>query len=257
MKGEYLEYSSKLAYNREVFLIHYGEELAMFEESNMLLENLKLFISKTKDKEGHSHVSLLSFIGVIKRQATIAFDRITQYQSFTAWIIFRPALESVLIIGKLIDDPNISEIWRNRKDNKRKFKEEFTGKGLISKCLPQAKEFRNLLTKINDEFVHSNWNYLRKNYQTRQVGNGSTEYKIPYIDRNFLEHRAYLYSFLNIYRLMIVSLGKALVAKFGNEKELQIDYDKMKMVLEPKVMKLAEEHPNLREILTVFGLWNL
>jgi len=256
MKSEYLSYSSKLSYNREAFLTNYIEELAMFEESNALLDNLVLFIQKTRDINGYSHVSLLLFIEIIKRQATITFDCITRFQTFTAWINFRPALESLLIIGKFIDNPQNTKIWMNKKEYRKEFKKEFTGKGLVSQSLPLASKFRELLSKINDEFVHSNWNYLNKNYQ-QIVTNSGYVFKIPYIDKDFFEHRAFLYSFLHIYRLMIVSIGKALEPKFGHKRELHIDHKIMEKVLKPKVLKLVNERSDLVNILKIFGIWKL
>ena len=256
MESEYLTYGSKLSYNREVFLTNYREELAMFEESNALLQNMGSFISKTRDINGNSHVSLLFLIGIIERQARIAFDCITRYQAFTAWITFRPAVESLLIIGKFIDNPRNAEIWINRKQYKKEFKKEFTGKGLIPSSFALAKKFRRLLTKINDEFVHSNWNYLKKNYQQIPINSG-TAFLIPYIDEDFFEHSAFLYSFLHIYRLMIVSIGQALGPKFGNKGKMQIDHKIMERVLAPKVEKLASEHPGLVNILETFGLYKL
>ncbi len=77
-----------------------------------------------------------------------------------------------MIIGKFLDDPanaelwmNKRKIWGNRKNDKKKYEQyrnEFERKGLISKSLPYAKEFRQLLTNINDEFVHMNYEYLEK-----------------------------------------------------------------------------------------------
>lgn len=254
MKSEYLSYSSKLSYNREAFLTNYTEELAMFEESNVLLHNLGLFISKTRDINGDSHVPLSFFIEIIKRQATITFDCITRFQTFTAWINFRPALESLLIIGKFIDNPQNAKIWTNRKEYRKDFIKEFTGEGLVPQSLPLARKFRELLSKINDEFVHSNWNYLNKNYQQITTNSGYA-FKIPYIDKDFFEHRTFLYSFLHIYRLMIVSIGKALEPKFGHKGELQVDHKIMEKVLKPKVVKVVNERPDLVNILKIFGIW--
>lgn len=257
MDSKYLSYSSSTKYNREVFLLNYGKEMAIFEENNSLLHALGTLISEKKDDEGNFHIGLLPLVLIIERQTTIAFDCLSRYQSYATWMAFRPALESLLIIGKFIDDPENARIWKYKEDNFKEYLKKFQGKALVSKSLPHAKKYRKLLSTINDEFMHSNYSYFEKNLIVKPFDSKKFYLNIQYFDDDFLEHKAFLFSFLHIYRLIIVSLGKALALKFKGENIVNVEFESMEKELKHNVIELVKERPDLLEKCRKFGLWDV
>jgi len=258
LDSEYLTYSSKVKYNREVFLLNYGKEIRIFEENNLLLHGLgELIAAKKKGDDGRLYINLLPLVLIIERQAIIAFDCISRYQSYAAWMIFRPALESLLFIGKFIDDPKNAKIWKCKEENFNEYLERFQGKALISKSLPHAEEYQRLLSKINDEYVHANYVYFEKNSIVRPFDSEKFYLNFQYIDDDFLEHKSSLFSFLHTYRLMVVSLGKALALKFEGENIVNIEFEGMEKELKQNVIELIKERPDLRKKCRIYGFWDV
>ncbi len=96
--------------------MNYSTELNVFQDTLNKFESLRYFISKERDINGKTHVSLNIFLLIIDRQACNAFNLISNYQLYDAWVVFRPALESLLLIGKFLDNPSLVDIWKNRKE---------------------------------------------------------------------------------------------------------------------------------------------
>jgi hypothetical protein len=102
-----LENHARLVYNREVFLANCRFGLHGFTRIDENFGLLGGMLTQRRDKAGFSHVSLVPFILVMQRQVYAAFELISTYQSFQAWVLLRPCLESALIMGKWVDDPCI------------------------------------------------------------------------------------------------------------------------------------------------------
>jgi hypothetical protein len=204
IKSELLKYRATLGFNREVFLLNYGQEFKAFEDTNIRLQKIIKVVSKIRSDQNESHVGLVPLLMIIARQAISALECLSQYRGYEAWLVFRPALESALIIGKFLDNPanaelwlNRKQIWKERKENKKRYnryKKEFEGNGLISESLPEGEKFRQLRTRINDEFVHMNFDYLIKHCSTENADSQSYLY-LSFVDEEY-EHKAYLFSFL-------------------------------------------------------------
>jgi len=267
MKSELLTYTSILFYNRQTFLLNYEKEFKAFEDSNERLLKIAKVISERKSDQNESLVGLIPFFLIIERQATNAFDCLCQYQSYQTWIVFRPALEAALIIGKLLDDPanaklwrDRQQIWKNRKKDKeryKKYKREFEGNGLIPLSLPHGREFRQLLTRINDEFMHVNFIYFNRSHSIEDIDSESVFMKLNYVDENPEDHKANLLSFLHMYHLLGSSLGQALASKYSKEQALNVEIEVIEKIWKPEVVKLIKEKPVLKELCLTFGLWRI
>jgi hypothetical protein len=98
---------------------------------------------------------LLPFSNILVRHVIFGFEHLSCYQSFPAWLTFRPGLEALLMIGKLVDDPANAKIWLDREVDFKAYRDAFWGKALGSKSLVRSAELRQVLTRLNDEFTLS------------------------------------------------------------------------------------------------------
>lgn len=266
MESEILHYNAILGLNREVFLLKYGQEFQAFEDSDVRLQKIAELISKKRNDQNESIVGLLPFLLIILRQARNAFECLSRYKSYESWIVFRPALESTLTIGKFLDNPSNADLWRNRRqicENRKKdkekyerYKKEFEGDGLIPNSLPQGKEFRQLLSRINDEFMHMNYDYFKRNLTVSKIGTKGVLVKVSFTDDDPHEHEACLLSFLHMYRLLIRSLGQAFASKYRREGDiLNIEVESIERIWGPKIVELVQKISSLKEFCKIFGLW--
>ncbi len=238
-------------------------ELTAFEDLNEKMNSIQRLISMEADDEGKSQLGLLPFLLIIERQAINAFECLTKYQSYEAWMVFRPAIEAALLVGKFIDNPNNAELWKNkveyRKNNdKRSLKryyQEFEKGGLIPKSFKYGKELRELLTKINDEFMHVNFSYFERMYDLELVDENTGYLNISYNDKDVLKHKAYLYSFLNAYQILIQCLGNAFLYKYKKYEQLKnLNKPSVRYIWEDSINEIISSRPDLEDIFYSYGL---
>lgn len=266
MESELVNYRSILNANRETFLINHREEFVAFEIIDKRLQNIFEIVGTKRTDQGESIISLAPLLLIIVRQGRNAFECLSRYQSSEAWLVFRPALEAMLIIGKFLDDPENSSLWENKnkirenrkidKESFNKYKEEFEGDGLIPKSLPKGKEFRRLLSRINDEFVHMNYDYFLRDLQIKDDNSSDIIINIHFMDHDQQNQNAQLYSFLHMYYLLVSSLGKAFSSKYRQEKAMNVDTITMESRWGPKINQLVKESTDLKEFCQTFGFWN-
>ena len=135
MRFDLLEYAATQVRNRETFLLNYGKYFGVFSYQLDSLLNVWSRIGSEKDLEGRSHAGLLIFISILRRHVILGFQHIATYQSFVAWLTFRPGLEALLVLGKFVDDPANAKIWHDRLVNRNAYQNAFSGRNLISKSL--------------------------------------------------------------------------------------------------------------------------
>jgi hypothetical protein len=267
MHSELINYRSILEANRETFLLNHKEEFFAFEHIDRCLQNIWNIVGTKRTDQGESIISLAAFLLIIVRQGRNAFECLSRYQSSEAWLIFRPAIEASLIIGKFLDDPANSSLWKkkkqlweNRKTNKEdfeKYRREFEKDGLIPKSLPMGEAFRHLLSKINDEFVHMNYEYFLRDIKVKETSSSDIQIEVHFVDHDPQDQKAQLFSFLHMYYLLVSSLGKAFSPKYSQEKAMNINIDTMEKNWGPKIKQLVQASSNLKEFCQIFGLWNL
>jgi len=151
-----LDYGAIVHLNRETFLLKHSRDFVRFELFLRDLQAIWLRVSRERDSSGRSHVGLTLLSSLLIRHCVFGFQQLMSYQSFLAWLCLRPGLEGLLIMGKWVDDSQTATIWRERAKNVRAYSANFSGQRLISKSLPQSEKFRDVLTRLNDEFVHPN-----------------------------------------------------------------------------------------------------
>lgn len=270
MQSDFLDYNAAVRFNRDTFLQNYGEEVFSFDYTYKRLNDIALLVSSKRDDQGNSRAGLVPLMMIILRQSINAFDCLTRYQIYDSWLIFRPALESMLVIGKFLDDFKNAELWRKKREiytnrnrspedkkRHRRYNEEFEVKGLTPKSLPYGERFRQLLSRINDEFVHTNYDYLMRNLTLQPIDTKRFRVEIVYTGAPDTALEAHLYSFLHMYGLMVTSLGKGLAPSYSNENALNIEIESLERIWKPKVEKLIQDRPDLKDLCNIFGLWEV
>lgn len=192
-----LQYSATRVKNREVFLLNFGQDFRVFDRLLSLLPQIWTRIGKERDKAGRSHAGLLLFANLVQRHALVGFEHIACFQSYLGWLTFRPGLEALLILGKFIDDPANAELWRNRQRDPTKYRQVFSGRGLVSQSLSGSSELQQVLARLNDNFVHANPEFTYTHQSVQDVG-ASPLLEIGFFDRSPDLHEAHLLAFLNL-----------------------------------------------------------
>jgi hypothetical protein len=154
-----LEYRSRLAYNREIFLIEHGALVKAFGFIDENFMELIEFPRTMRDANKKSHVSLMPFLLLMQRQSRAAFESFAVYQAYQAWVLLRPGVEALLMVGKFLDDPKFADLWQNRKKDPDAYRKAVSGKKLRSVGLPASDKIQSVLSRINDDFVHANVDY--------------------------------------------------------------------------------------------------
>ena len=209
MKHDILEYAAIQGRNRETFLLNYHDDFTTFNNQIGALDASWSRIGNERDRKGQSHAGLVLFTNILLRHAILGFQHITSYQSFAAWLTFRPGLEALLFLGKFVDDPANAKIWRDRLTNRKIFRKSFSEKGLISKSLPRCTDFREVLTRLNDYFMHPNPDFTYRDMSFREVGR-DIAIEIQFFDVGSDIHEGHLLAYLNLLD-MIVSASESLV----------------------------------------------
>lgn len=254
MENELLNYRSGLSHNREVFLLNFKEEFDCFSETYAIFKKFIILVGDKKTKAGPSLVSFGPFLMLMARQALNAFEAIAVFQSYQSWVTLRPGLESALIMGKWIDDPNNATIWRNREKNKKEYTKIYQGKELVSKSLPDSQAIQKVLKKINDDFMHLNHNYYFRHLSNKDLSTESIQVKIEFND-DTIDHEAHLYSFLHLTRFLLQSVGEMLKKEFGAFPELDANLNSLQQKFAQKVAALIKKEPKTKCVLEKIGLW--
>ena len=256
MESDFLNYNATSIFNRDAFFINYCEEFFCFEDTYTRLDNISYLISHKTDDQGKLMDLLVPFVVIILRQSIISFDFLTRYNTSNSWLVFRPALEAILFIGKFLDNGDNFALWRDKRDRYKEYKKEFEGPRLAPKSLHHGERFRQLFSKINDEYMHTNYDYIKNNISHRSLDDGRILLGISYTGTSEACIEAHLYSFLHVYHLMVTSLGKILSSRYSDEKALNIDVRSIER-WKPKVEKLIQVHPHLKDLCNTLGLWEI
>ncbi len=111
---EYLRYLGTQTANRQIFLLNSAADFHSFEILYKMLRAAWARLGSERDKSGESHAGFLPFANILARRTLIGFQHLSFYQSFLAWLTFRPGLEALLMTGKFVDGPANADVWKNR-----------------------------------------------------------------------------------------------------------------------------------------------
>ena len=214
MEDAILRYRSTLAYNREVFLIEHGE---LVKALSSIDDNFNVFLDVLRtmhDPDRKSYVSLIPFVLLLQRQSRAAFEALTAFQPYLAWVLFRPGIEALLIIGKWVDDPSNAKVWQNRKDDRRGYQNAYSGKALKSTSLPSSDRIQRVLSKVNDDFVHANPDYYSRHLKAGIGDPGYVNFWLDYFEDDVLQ-QAHTVAFLHLLLVMQDALASLLANLFA------------------------------------------
>lgn len=251
-----LEYAARASENREVFLLNYSVDFGTFNALLVDLQKIWLRIARERDKDGKSLVGLYLPASLLIRHSLLAFHALTLYQSFLAWLTFRPGLESLLIIGKWADDPKNAEIWRNHRQNLTKYRKTYERNGLISKSLTHSDKYRQLLTQINAGYLHPNPIF---GYRETSISEASPETLVletPFFDRDRKFHEAHLLAYLHLFAMIVEDCNLLVHTLMGTPYDSYHPHKVFSSQNADRAQKLSKEESSAREVLEALGLWS-
>jgi hypothetical protein len=256
MDAEILRYRSSLAYNREIFLIEHG---SIFKEFSTIDENfveLAKFPQRMRDTQGESYASMVPFLLLLQRQSRAAFESFAVYQAYQAWVVLRPGVEALLMIGKFLDDPKLVGIWQDRREHPAAYRRAFSGKELRSVGLPASDKIQAVLSKINDDFVHANVDYFYRHLGMDAGDPVDATILLDYFDKaEFLE--AHVLAFLHLLLVMQGSLSGLFAKLFGVDILLKAQTGPFLKEFGLRIKSLASRSEEAGAIFTNLGLVEL
>lgn len=246
-----LDYVSTQVRNREAFLLNYREDFTWFEGFLKRIEETWKPIGTTRDPQGQSHAGLIPFVNLLVRHAIFGFHALSCYQSYLTWLLFRPGLEALLIIGKFVDDPENANIWKNRHSDRARYMDTFS-RNLVSSSIPRSAEFRGVLTRLNDEFTHPNPDFVYRDMTVCPTGT-SVVVEAQYFDLSEKIHEAHLLSYLNLLDLISITCQRLVADILGVPISTPSPTYRDKNLL--RATTLVEILLS-RKIMQELGLWN-
>lgn len=254
MIGDLLGYAAIQVRNRETFLLNFGNDFRTFEFLLDTLRSVWARLGKERDNHGRSHAGLLVFANVLARHAMFGFQHIASYQSFLAWLTFRPGLEALLILGKLVDDPVNAHIWKQRHTDRNAYQKTFSGQALVSRSLPRSADFREVLTHLNDDFVHPNPDFTYRDMTVQDQGL-SLALEIQFFDTTTEVHEAHLLAYLNLLDVVLHASEDLVNALCGPSSENEHAKPSVASVAGPRAATLATRNLLAKKVMEELGLW--
>jgi hypothetical protein len=253
MENDILHYRAGQAYNREIFLLQHADYFRAFDAIDKNFSALIEPLSTLRDGNGKTYVALMPFVFLLQRQSRAAFEAFSTYQSYMGWVLLRPGIESVLIIGKWIDDPENAKIWANRQKDRRSYQKTYSGHALCSKSLPASAAIRRALTKVNDDFIHANPEYYARHLRTEQPDEKTVQFWLNYHDDDVLLN-AHVLAFLHLMLLMQEALAGLISGLFGQTTHLTARKAGFDQLYGTAIAALRKQSPEAADVLDQLGL---
>ena len=254
MSKELIEYRSVLHQNGEIFLLNFKEEFAAFGETDKYFQKFGEIISTQRMKNGKTLVGLIPLLMIMQRQYRNAFRNISVFQSYQAWVLLRPAIESALVMGKWLDDLSNFEVWKKHENNWKDYQKIYQGINMVSESLPDSSDIQKVLKHINDDFMHTNPSYYRRHSQLIDVDEKNVGMYVTYIDDK-QDHCAHLYAFLHVTLFILKSVGKMLSKSYPDHLSFEVNLQKLQSVFSNKVKEIVKSNDEHRKVLEELGLW--
>jgi hypothetical protein len=243
--------------NKKGFEQSYSVDLQSFEILLTKLNAMWERLGTTRDAAGRSHVGLLHFANLLQRHSVLGFENIASYQSYLMWPNFRPGLEAFLIIGKVVDDPANAKIWLNRASSnpahRKAYTAAFSGPRLSPKSLSHGNDFREVLTHLNDTYMHPNPDFTYRD--STQVASGrDLMLRIELFDVDPRLHEAHLLAYLNLLATVVEDSCKLVIQLLGNG-DPRDGLNLYEGANRNRAVQLSTGVPEAQEILGRYGLW--
>lgn len=252
-KDPILDYEAARSYNRNAFLLNHSWAFRAYSEIDRTFDRLGYVLSQGRDHNRKSYVSLIPFFLLMRRQSMNAFWALCSHQSFEAWVLLRPCLESALIVGKWIDDPAAAVVWEKRAEDRETYRKEYSGKKLRSRSLPDSSSIQEVLSRINDDFMHANPDYYRRHIDSRERED-IIALNIHYFDA-VLDHEAHLFAFLHLVVVLQHSLSQMLAALLVDQSPVDVGYDAFRTAYSHRYDSFLRDHPEQADVVRTLGLW--
>ena len=249
-------YESALFANRRVFLLNHSWAFFAYHQLHETFTKLGDVLSKGRNKDGKSSVSIIPFFLIMQRQAVNAFLSLTSLQSFQAWVLLRPCLEAALIAGKWVDDLVYATIWRNREKDAKAYTRTYQGKALRSKSLARSAEIQTVLKMINDDFLHANPSYYDRHTKMDLVDDDSFFMKLEYFDEE-QDYVAHTFAFLHLICVIQDSLSRMLASEIVDQPSVPVGLVNLETTLRPRVDEFLSRHPDRQPVIEELGIWKL
>lgn len=253
--SDYYRYRNVLTQNRELFLLKFPNVFRDFVRLDMLFVKAAE-ISKLRNANKENNAGFIPLVNVMRRQTVNAFESLACMQADQAWVIFRPAIEAALVMGKWMDNPSDCEVWKNRHQHVKEYKDKFWGKGVVSHSLPRAADLRAVLTRINDEYMHLNCDYVNRSTIIRPIDRDNLSISIGYIESDN-PHEAHLYSFLHVAAISLDAVTEMIAKDVGQPEANAVGLKHFEEVYQSLVSTLAKSDIAAKRILKDFGLWKI
>jgi len=226
---------------------------------NILIHSLQSIwqrLGKEKDLSGNSHLGLLYFANCLIRHSIFGFQHLATYQSFFCWLTFRPGLEALLILGKFVDDPHNADIWRTRESAKEAYIKTFQ-REIISKSLPRSAQFREVLSRLNDQFMHPNPEFVYRDTSIVDEGGSFLFLRTEYfdsIDKTDI-YESHLLAYLNLLDQICWSSDGLVRNLYGPSPKDLRPQRSFAESSEKTAIHLASSNPLCKKIMEELGLW--
>jgi len=251
--ADFLEYRAARYRNREVFLGNHADLFKVIDPLAANFDFLTNMIGSKMGSDGASHIGLIPFLRLAQRQLQSAFDAVTSFQVYEAWLLLRPAVESALIIGKWLDDPALAQVWLRRFEDKRSYQQEYQGERLRSKSLPRSEDIQLVLKRINDSFSHPNPNYVRRHSSIAPHEASNVILSFQYFDQAPQVEVGCL-AMQHLSFTLHESLRKALMIKFEELEKFDVGVKLFLTEFGSRIQTLQRESAENNETLVTFGL---
>ena len=252
---EFSKYSSIQQNNREVFHKNFVSDTQSFKDAFTALRNIWGRLGTERDKAGESHAGLLPFTNILVRHVIFGFEDLACYQSFLAWLTFRPGLEALLMLGKFVDDPANAKIWLNRGVDVNSYRKTLEGRALESASLSLSPEFRKVLSRLNDEFMHPNPAFAYRDASVISDAVG-IQVEIEFFDVDADVHEAHLLAYLNLIDVIVRS-SQTVVDGLCGSKAKGGWTGNYAVQERGRALQLAARNAVAKKVMNELGLWNL
>ena len=255
MKIPFFDYRSALAYNRDVFLIEHGDLLKVFDAIDGNFRLLVELPRTRRDRNSKTRGSLIPFMLLLQRQAYSAFEALSAYQSYQAWLLLRPGIEAALIIGKWVDDPQNANIWQEREKDRRAYMKVYTGKDLRSTSLPGSDQIQAVLGAINDRFVHVNPDYYQRHLDVGPGDPGYVSVLLNYFEDDtlrFVNVLAFLHLLLVVQEALLALFNQL----FATKATLPSSLGLFRRTYRDRIEELAAANAEYRTVFFDLGAWS-
>lgn len=251
-----LGYQSQLAYNRQVFLLTYGDMVRVFSHIDENFQVLRQIVGRGRNKDGKTFASMIPWVSLMQRQALLALDALCTYQSYTSWVLLRPCVEAALTMGKWVDDPANSQIWLNRVNDLETFKKTYEGRKFTPKSLPSGEAIRFALKQINDDYMHTNVVFYQRHLSVRDEGTRAKSITVECFD----SHEEHLTNLLAMAHLLLTiqdSLQAMFKANLTGIPKVNVMLKEFEDAYRQRATELIGSDDERRVKLKEFGLWAL